>query len=286
MSIKVGAPIPKVHTGPLDPQPRKLAEKLGDSRANAIPCPVISTLLNESLLTPDKDGNVSISQLKDALKSVGMGPLVTLGLAHGGASAVMGSASAKALNVYKLVDSTLQHKGSLGPLQDGGFNQQLLDQLLSCSSDGKTLTLKDLATAQSIRMTQEGGGTRDRALGRAEISALLLAFGTPNAAGQKSLKLDDVVSIFKDNKLPKHFEKQDVGLLPVVWGLAKLAFLQNTTAAGRAEMGLRLALEQSVQLDASAMKGLGAFCPAGMRPKAGMGVSEKEVGNLHSALQN
>ncbi|MBI5498432.1 MAG: hypothetical protein HY904_25750 [Deltaproteobacteria bacterium] len=267
------------------PQLRQhLVDKVGDARASAIPCPMLSVLVMEGMLTPDKDGNVQVTQLKEALNKMGLSTPAQLLLAHGGTLAIEGNAFANKLNLFKLYGSTLDHKGSLGPLQDGGFNQKYLDQLMSFSSDGKSLTLSDLSKAESLRMAQEQGGLRDKALGVVEIAALTMVFGTPNAKGEKSLDLKDVVTLFKDNRIPDSFRSHDVGLTGVAWNAAKLAFQLDTTAAGRAQAGLTRALDLPARLDASALKGLGAMCPAGMRPRNGVGISEQEVGTLHRAL--
>lgn len=258
----------------------------GDVRGSTIPCPMLSTLINEKLVTPDKNGNVSVAQLQSAFEKIGLSKLQRDVLTHGGANAIEGNAKSPVINMFKLMGSSLDHKGSLGPLQDGGFNQKWLDQLKSCSKDGKTLTLEDLSTAQLMRIKQENGGFRDINLGRAEITALLLVVGRPNAEGKKAISLTDIERIFKDNKLPEHFEKQDVSTLNLLWNMGKMAFMQHTTAAGRAELGLQKALGQQTRLDASSMAGLGAMCPAGMRPKQGMGVNEREVSQLHASLQD
>src|SRR4051812_9216607 len=86
-----------------DPQPRQhLVDKMGgDKRASAIPCPMISTLVMEGMLTPDKDGNVSVKQMKEAFEKIGIGTLPRLGLAHFGAKAIEGSFTDH-LSVFKL----------------------------------------------------------------------------------------------------------------------------------------------------------------------------------------
>jgi hypothetical protein len=270
--------------GSAAPQPRAHIEtKMQDARASTIPCPMLSVLVMEDLIKPDRDGNVDLAQLKSAFEKVGFNRLQRVGLAHGGASALEGDSN-KAINLFRLMGSSLDHKGSLGPLQNGGFNKQLLDDLKACSKDGKTLTLEDLSTAQELRMRAEGGGTRDKIIGRAEISALLLVFGKPNADGQKAISLKDITTIFQDNRLPADFKKQDVSTLRLVWNMAQMAFMQHTTAAGRADAGLKNALDTPRALDASSMKGLGAMCPAGMRPKGGVGINPAELSTLHASM--
>lgn len=262
-----------------------LIEKFGNERAGTVPCPMISILLMEDMLVPDADGNVSIRDLKKALGDMGISALPKHGLGTLAANALSGSPFAKEANIFDLFGSSIDHAGSLGALQDGGWNQEFHDQVKACSKDGKTLTLNDISTAQLIRLEQDDGGFKDKLIGRAEIAALMLVFGTPNADGVKAISLEDWDTIFKDNKIPDSWNKHSVGALPLVWGMTKMAFMQNTTAAGRAEKGLRDGLEMPQALGAdSALLGLGAMCPAGMRPKGGVGVNENEINALHQSM--
>ena len=270
------------------PKPRQhMVEKFGgDKKASGVPCPVLSTLVNEGLLTPDANGEVSLDQLKNALGSIGVDATTQKVLAKGGAKATE-SLERNVLNLLKLEGSNLDHEGSLGPLQDGGFNQVFLDRMKAFSSDGKSLTLDDLAAAQKARLIEDDAGLRDSAIGWAEVSALFLVFGRPNADGKKALSLNDADRLFKENKLPEGFEPKKVGILSVAWNAMKLAWKQNIGSAGaRAEKGLRDATEGPSRIDMSSMKGLGAMCPAGMRPKAGMGATPNDVQVLHQNLQD
>ena len=262
-----------------------LADKFNNERAGTMPCPMISILLMEDMLVPDAEGNVSVRDLKKALGEMGISALPKHGLGTLSALALEGSPFAKQVNIFDLFGSSIDHKGSLGALQDGGWNQELHDQVKACSKDGKTLTLEDLSTAQLIRLEQDDAGFKDKMIGRAEITALLLVFGTPNADGVKSISLEDWDTIFKDNRIPDSWQKHTVWSGPLAWGMTKMAFMQNTTAAGRAEKGLRDGLEMPQTLGADmALLGLGAMCPAGMRPKGGVGVNEQEINALHQAL--
>lgn len=270
------------------PQPRQhMVEKFdGDKKASGLPCPVLSTLVNEGLLTPDANGEVTLDQLKGALSSIGVDRTTQKILAEGGARATE-SLERNVLNLLKLEGSDLDHAGSLGPLQDGGFNQVFLDRMKAFSSDGKSLTLDDLAAAQKARLIEDDAGLRDSAIGWAEVSALFLVFGRPNANGVKALSLADADKLFKENRLPEGFEPKEVGLLSVAWNAMKLALKQNIGSAGaRAEKGLRDATEGQQRVDMSSMKGLMALCPTGGQPKGGMGVAPVEVGQLHQNLHD
>lgn len=280
---RIGSPPSRVQQNPPPERRPHLEQKMGgDARASTIPCPMLSILVMEELIKPDAAGNVSVAQLQKAFGKVGLNGLQSFALAHGGAAILQEN---KSINLFKLMGSTLDHKGSLGPLQEGGFNPKLLDDLIRCSKDGKSVTLEDLATAEEIRMRAEGGGNlKDYGLGRAELSALLLIFGKPNAQGEKAIPVKDLVTIFRDNRLPEDFKTPSVSSLKLVWNMASMAFMQHTTAAGRADAGLKNALDTPRALDASSLKGLGAMCPAGMRPKGGMGISQQEVSQLHGKM--
>ena len=56
-------------------------------------------------------------------------------------------------------------------------------------------------------------------------------------------------------------------------------------AGARAEKGLRDAMDERSPIDTPSMMGLGAMCPAGMRPKAGEGATPGDVAKLHQNLQ-
>lgn len=263
-----------------------LVEKFGgDERASGLPCPMLSVLVNEGRLKPDADGAVSVDAMKTALKSVGIWQASRAILAHGGAS-VTGGGPDKMINLLKLQGSTLDHKGSLGPLQDGGFNPGLLAQLKSFSSDGKGLSLEDIAVAEEVRMRQEDGGFGDKAIGYPELAAFIMIFGKTNADGVKTVPLEDLDTIYRDNKFPADFEAGNINLFNLGWTMMKLAVAQNSSsAAARAEKGLRDALGEPARLDSSSMLGLGASCPAGMRPKGGAGVTGDDMMKLHQSMQ-
>jgi hypothetical protein len=279
---------PGIFVPSMPPQARPhLVEKFGgDAKASGLPCPMLSTLVNEGRLTPDKDGRVSVEQMKGALRSVGISPLMQQVLAHGGASASEGSFFKKTINLLNLENGSLDHKGSLGPLQGGGFNPEHLARLKSFSTNGTGVTIADLAAVQKLRLAEDGGGLRDKALGIVEIAAFVLIFGRTNAAGDKELSLADLDTIYKDNKLPADFNPKSVNAFNVTWMSMKLAVAQNSSsAAARAEKGLRGALEVPERIDATSMLSIGQMCPAGMRPKGGVGATGDDLAVTHQALQ-
>ena len=262
-----------------------LSERLGnDPRAELIPCPAIKTLVREGLITPDANGRVDVAQLKQAFRTLGVTRPLTTVLGHGGAAAIEGEFNSKTLNVFKLFKSSLDHKGSMVHAPGEPFDQKLLDQLKSFSSDGVSLTIKDLAKAQDLRMKQEGASTKERVIGTVEAGLLIAVVGTVNTNGDKSVKLADLDSFMKDNLLPADWKPRSASLTDVVWTAAKDAFAMLTGTAGRADHGLRSALGADEPLNQSSMPGLVALCPTGGKPLAGKGISVQEVGTLHASL--
>lgn len=263
-----------------------MVAKLRDPRAESIPCPVLRTLVNEDLLTPDKDGMVDVAQLKRALKEIGISAPVRALLAGGAknneAGSFLASLRMNEFSLFKLAGSGLDHKADTQILR-GGFQQDRLDRLLSFSSDGESITIADLARAQKQQLAEEPTGARGTVLGVAELAAVLLVFGRPNDDGVKGLRKQDVVSLYRDAKFPEGWQPQDVGLMELVAAMAKLAYHQKTSTPGRAQAGLDKALGRPEMLEQSAVKGLkNAMCPVGMRPtKASPPVSTAEVVALH-----
>jgi len=82
-----------------------LVEKFGgNERASGLPCPMLSTLVNEDLLVPDENGEVSLDALKSALGAVGVTPFIQGVLASGGAKAT-GTTEKQVVNLLKLQGS-------------------------------------------------------------------------------------------------------------------------------------------------------------------------------------
>lgn len=261
--------------------------KLKDPRAETIPCPVLRTLVNADMLTPDADGFVKIDQLKEALQGIGIRGAALQGLLFGArnveAGAFLKALRTDAFSLYKLKGSDLDHKADTQILRDG-FSQARLDRLLSFSGDGATLSVADLARAQKEQFAEEPPGGRGAVLGVAELAAVLLVFGKRDEDGVKRLRKEDVVSLFRDAKIPDGFEPEPVGALELIAAVAKMAYAHKTTTAGRAKAGLDKALGRSEMLDATSAKGLqNAMCPVGMRPSTKTPpVSLKEVCDVHA----
>jgi hypothetical protein len=261
-----------------------------DPQLRQIPCPVLRTLVNEGRLTPDAQGQVDLAQLNTALEQIGVGGIVRkvlVGGAHGQgkeqAARFLTKTADSTFNILRLTGGSLDHAGDTRILR-GGFNEERLKWLVSFSSDGKRLSIDDVARAQKAARTEEPAGFRGALLGVAELCAVMLVFGTPDARGVKGISNEALTSLYRDAKIPPGFEPRSVGGLELVATMAKVAFTQAFTTSGRATMGMDKALGREELLDRTSAKGLqSAMCPAGMRPSTKpQPLSATEAQKLHS----
>ncbi|MBX3167902.1 MAG: hypothetical protein KF760_10845 [Candidatus Eremiobacteraeota bacterium] len=203
--------------------PAGLSDKLNNPKAALIPCPWWRTVINNDMVKVDSNGNVSMKDLRHALKATG----VTFGLREGamlgikrvaaqlagaptgGISGFMHAMCIDKINVLDLPKSSLMHTGDSGTLRKG-FNQENLDRLLSFSSDGRRVTANDLADANK-KQVEADPGESGRKFGIAEYSILLNVFGKKDEDGQKYLTKEDLSRVFKNNQFPENWEKPKVG---------------------------------------------------------------------------
>ncbi len=205
--------------------PAGLAEKLNNPKAAEIPCPWWRTVINKDLVKVDADGNVTMKDMRSALKYSGVrfalreGAVLGVkrvaaqlaGVATGGISGFINVLCMDKINVLDLPKSSLMHTGASGTLR-GGFNQENLDQMLSFSSDGKRVTAADLADANKNQVKNDPGES-GRKFGIAEYSILLNVFGKKDEDGQKYMTKEDVTQVFKKNDFPENWEKPKVGFI-------------------------------------------------------------------------
>jgi hypothetical protein len=257
-----------------------------------IPCPNLRTLVKEGWLTPDKDGVVDVKQLDAALARLGVEGLpktVLTKAAEGATHAVLaeqlGAQAGGKFNVFRLTGSNLDHAGDTRILR-GGFNAQRLDWLLSFAKDGR-LGMAEVSRAQKEARNDEPAGFTAKAIGVAELTALVKVYGTKDASGGKSISVDGVRNLYQNARFPDEWRAQleaggvapnQTGLMRLLGGVVEMAFRQLGTPSGRARMGMDLALSRDPQLNQSSAMGLGAgICPAG--PPVAMG--KKQVDAAH-----
>lgn len=255
--------------------PLPLAEHVREAIADKVPCPFMAAMTKSGQLPMDQDGVVKFDDLRAALKSVGVGfgarELLTRGTKGveeerlTKAGKLLKGMEVEGFDITQLQHTTLMHTGDL-KIRRGGFKQEKLDWLLSFSSDGKTLTFKDLARAQKAAV-QADPGTRGQVIGMAEVSALFRLFGTRNADGDKSLSKDALTRMFRDAEFPTDWKgKGSLGLPSVFGNMARMAFHQVFTPSGRAAAGLDKALGNPSPMEGKAATALGkAICPVGGR---------------------
>lgn len=265
-------------------------EELRSLIAEQVPCPFMASLAKSGGLPMDSDGMVKFDDLRSVLKARGLS-LGAREILVRGTKGVEEERLAKsgklligmeidAFSITKLQQTTLMHTGDLG-IRRGGFHQERLDELLSYSSDGQTLTLKDLAAAQKARVAKDPG-TRGHVIGLAEIAALLRKFGTRNASGDKALSKETLTKMFRDAEFPTDVPPAaKLGVPGLFASMAKLAFHQLFTHSGRAAAGHDKAVGQSPPLNLAASSLGKAICPVGGQA-AVQPSSAKEAGDLHS----
>jgi hypothetical protein len=280
---------PPVSTRPGTIAPENLAK---------IPCPNLRTLVNEGWLTPDKDGLVDLKQLDGALQRLGVTAIPRLALVVGAKGATkeavaeqFGDMATGKFNIYRLTGSNLDHAGDTQILR-GGFNKDRLDWLLSYAKNGR-LGMAELARAQKDARNAEPTTFRDRALGVAELTALLKVYGTKDASGAKSISTAGLTDLYQNARFPTEWRANletnragavtntsRTGVLGLLGGVVDMAFRQIGTASGRAMMAMDMALGRDPQLNQSSAMGLGlAMCPAGPPPAA----AKKQTDDAHAA---
>jgi len=280
--------------------PRGPSFRIPPEKLATIPCPNLRTLVNEGWLTPDKDGNVDLKQLDDALKRLGVEQtprkiLVGAGekATHETVAQLLGPAGADKFNVYSLNGTNLDHAGDTGTLR-GGFNKQRLDWMCSLADKNGRIGMAEISTIQKGSRTREATTFRDKALGMVELTALVKVYGTPDATGKKSISVDGLRSLFERAQFPDEWRQrlrttstgsvespEKVGTRALIGGIVEMAFHQIGTPSGRARMAMDMALGKDTPLLATSAAGLAAaLCPAGPPVASGKGQVDAAHANV------
>lgn len=281
------------------PNANPTAYRVSKEQLQSIPCPNLRTLVNEGWLTPDKDGIVDIKQLDAALKKLGTEGLPHKILTRGAESATkevvaqqLGDAGKGKFNIFRLTGSTLDHKGDTRVLR-GGFNAERMEWLLSFANKDGRIGMAEASRAQKAAAEGDPLGSssfRDRALGVAELTAIVKVYGTIDKNGQKSISAEGVRNLWEHSKFPDEWRAQlekaggvnpaKTGLLSLLSGVVEMAFRQIGMTSGRARMAMDMSLGRDPQLNMTSAMGLAAgVCPAG--PPVAM--AKKQVDNAHAA---
>ena len=199
------------------------------------PCPALNALANDGYLP--RDGKVTVDQLVHALhERLGIAQSIAMLLAkvamarHG----KPGEGGARMLDLADLVEhGFIEHDASLTrpDSRDGdaaAVCPPLLDQLVSLSQDGKTLTLEDLATAHQLRMAQSAAGGHS-------VPFKAGVLGTFEAALlYQVLRANGVVAITEAREflgsehIPADLAPRDIGWGSLALTAARLAVMGNS----------------------------------------------------------
>jgi hypothetical protein len=198
------------------------------------PCPALNALANEGYLP--RDGKVTTEQLVHALhERLGVAPSIGMLLAKV-AMAKLGTSDERGVRVLDLADLVehgfIEHDASLTrrDFHEGNSNDlspQLLDQLLSLSKDGKTLTLEDLATAHQLRMAQSAQGGRTVPFKAGVIGTFEAALLYQVLRGSGAVAITDAQEFLGTERIPAALTPRDVGWVSLVLAAARIAVLGN-----------------------------------------------------------
>ncbi|MEO7327681.1 MAG: hypothetical protein ABI193_03815 [Minicystis sp.] len=234
------------------------------------PCPALNALANSGYLP--RDGRVTRTQLVEALESrLGLARVIGAGLADA-ALRELGKPGPDGETVLDLADlgkhGFIEHDASL-TRRDAECGdalelvKPLLDQLLSLSKDGKTLTREDLTVAHQLRLAQTEAAGRSASikagvLGTAEASLLFLLLEQDGA-----VSIADAIEFLQEERLPARLPARKLGPLTLGATMAAMTVEGNLPvfeAARRAKKA-----EQEVAEPAA------AGCPIdhGARSKSG-----------------
>ena len=217
------------------------------------PCPALNALANEGALP--RSGRVTVAQLVEALDArLGIPPILGAGIAQL-AMVRLGEAGPDGVEVLDLArlvkHGFLEHDASLTrrDARDGDAAQvvpPLVEQLLSFSEDGRTLTLEDLATAHRVRMAQSATGghhvpLKAGLLGIFEAALLYQVFGQGRA-----LALGDAGELLEKEQLPAGVGSRRLGLGALLLATARLGVMSNLPFS-RTATRAREAMKRSVE---------------------------------------
>ncbi len=214
------------------------------------PCPALNSLANEGYLP--RSGRVTTADLVRALdERLGIPPILGETLARV-AMARVGKVGAdgKAVLDLSALDKHgfLEHDASLTRLdaRDGDaakIASPLVGQLVSFSTDGRTLTLEDLATAHQVRMAQSAAGghhvpLKAGVLGVLEAALLFQVFRT-----REAIQLPDAEELLEKERIPADVKPRRLGLGALLLTAGKVAVMGNvpfSRAAVRAREAMRV----------------------------------------------
>ncbi len=196
------------------------------------PCPALNALANEGYLP--RDGKVTVDQLVRALhERLGIAPSIGTLLAKV-AMAKLGKPAEGGARVLDLADLVqhgfIEHDASLTrrDAHEGDAAKlcpPLLDQLLSLSKDGKTLTLEDLAAAHQLRMAQSAQDGHPVPFKAGVLGTLEAALLYQVLRGSWNVSITDAREFLGKERLPGRYTPKAIGWGALTFTTARLAIL-------------------------------------------------------------
>lgn len=212
--------------------PTPAADNAWGERHNAdkIPCPALLSFYNNSLLNPDKDGNVTTAHLDEVLAKVGMSVEIRKALVK---SADESDELPDSFNLFALRNSSLDHSGNTG-IRDPEVNPEKLDNALIRFSEDGRMYAEHFAAAANHAMLQDPG-LKGTITETAEFTALLEVFGRVDDDKKRYLTIDDVKGLWIDGKYPQDWQPRaanDIGINEVLKGVTVMIVQRLLKAIG------------------------------------------------------
>lgn len=211
----------------------------GDSRG---PCPALNALANGGHIP--HDGVATVAQLVDGIESaLGIVPSIGELLANMAMNRLgkPGPDGKKVLHLKDLEEhGFIEHDASLTrrDAHNGDAVEvlpALIEQIVSLSKDGKTLTLDDLTVAHQLRVAQSsadghGVSLKANALGTIETALLYKVLSRDG-----KVAIPDLIEFLQDERIPAHLTPQKLGHAALLGTAAVVTVLGNVPACEAAK---------------------------------------------------
>lgn len=199
--------------------------------ADKISCPALLSFYNNGELNPDKDGNVTTSQLDEVLASVGINDKVRKALVKGADNT---DEIPDSFNLFALRDSKIDHSGSTG-VRDPEVNPEKLESALLSFSENGRMYAEHFAAAANYSQMQDPG-FKGSMIQTAEFTALLEVFGRVDESQKRYVTVDDVKGLWIDGKYPEGWKRRapdEIGVDDVVSGITEMAIKRLLQTIGK-----------------------------------------------------
>lgn len=224
-----------------------------DAEERRGPCPALNALANEGYLP--RSGRATVDQLVQALhERLGITPSIGMLLAKVAMARLgkVGEDGARVLDLADLVQhGFIEHDASLTRVdaREGDAAElcpPLLEQLLSLSKDGQTLSLEDLATAHQLRMKQSAAGGHTVPFKAGVLGTFEAALLYQVLRGNGAVAITEAREFLGSERIPTDHTPHDIGWGSLLLTTARLALLGNSPfSAAKRRVGELLAASPS-----------------------------------------